>query len=259
MAESAAVPLVCQLDFIRRSSVFVRQRNVFVAEHLVIHPSLPLAEPLLADIRDGRPLERHLSPMKNQRATFKRAHKKGTWIHYRRMMDHLFNKWGFRHFHCGEGSWLVFVHICDVEGVARVIDLVPHNGDWLIEKRLVEIVVRNWAAANITRSFGEGPSSMTEADLFAARKQGLNMTVNVDGTYYLPARGGLMSDGSAYVEGLLAPIAICGRRYEASKKPEVWLDSPHSLVLGLDPDDPRPAWLMAAEQAGFLASRRRKA
>ena len=91
MAESPAVPFVCQLDFARRSSVPVRRRTVQLASHLSSHPSLPLADVLLADVAAGRPLANHLSPMKNQRNIFKRAHRKGTWTDYRRYMDHLFN------------------------------------------------------------------------------------------------------------------------------------------------------------------------
>ncbi len=174
------------------------------------------------------------------------------------MMDHLLNKWGFRHFHCGGGSVLAFVHLHEGTGVARVLDLLPHDGDWYIEKRLVGIAVRNWPDADIALGFGTGPSSMTEADLFAARRQGLNMTVNIAGTYYLPAQGGLMSDGSAYGGLLLAPFYISGQRYVPGKRTERWLDSPHSLVLGLDPEDPRTTWEMAAAQAGMLMARRRR-
>ena len=254
MTESATVPFVCHLDFVRRSSLPARRWTVLIAGHLAGHPSLPLAEPLLADMRDGRSLARHLPPLKNQKHAYKRAHRKGTWRDYRRMMDHLHNKWSFRHFHCGGGSVLAFVHLHGGTGIARVLDLVPHDGDWLLEKRLVETVVRNWPDADIARGFGEGPYSMTEADLFAARKQGLNMTVNVDGTYYLPAGGALMSDGSSYGGRLMASYYISGQRYVPGKPPAAWLDSPHSLVVGLDPEDPRPHWALAAAQAGLIAS-----
>ena len=100
---------------------------------------------------------------------------------------------------------------------------------------------------------------MTEADLFAARRQGLNMTVNVDGTYYLPAAGALMSDGSAYGGRILAPCFLSGQRYEPGKEAAAWLDSPHFLVVGLDPEDPRPHWELAAAQMGMLASGTRSA
>lgn len=254
MTKNPVVPFACHVDFVHRISVPMRRRTVILAEHLIGHPFLPLAEILIADMKAGRHLAIHLSPMKNQRKAFKRAHRKDDWVDYKRMMDHLLNKWGFRHFHCGRGSILVFVHLCEETGIARVLDLISHNGDWLIEKRLVSVAVRNWPDSGITRSFGEGPTSMTEEDLLAARKQGLNMTVNVNGTYYLPARGGLMSDGSGYGGLAFAPFLICCQRYERHKKPSVWLDSPTSLVLGLDPEDPRLPWEVAAGQTGLLAS-----
>ena len=243
-----------QIDYIRRSWVPSRPWSVALAEHLIGHPSLSLAHALVRDMQAGRPLNVHLSPMQRQRSAFKRAHKKDNWVSYKRMMDHLLNKWGFRHFHCDHGAMLVFVYLCEETGTARIIDLVPHDGNWFIEKRLVEIVVRSWPDSGIARDFGRGPSSMTEEDYFAARKQGLNMTVNIDGTYYLPGHGALMSDGSAYGGPAFARIMVVGKRYERSQNSTAWLDSPVSLALGLDPEDARTPWQMAAAQAGMMAS-----
>ncbi len=101
MNQNPVVPLACHLDFARRISVPVRRRTILVAAHLPGHPSLHLADALLADISAGRPLAGHLSPMKNQRRVFKRANRNGKWTDYRPVMDHLLNKWPFRHFHCG--------------------------------------------------------------------------------------------------------------------------------------------------------------
>ena len=249
-------PIAYHLDFARRSTVPVRPRRVLLAEHLQGQELLRFADALIKDMRSGAPLNKHLSPLKNQRSAFKRSHRKQDWLDYKRFMDHLFNKWGFRHFHCGGGSVLVFVHLCERTDVARVLDLVPHNGSWLIEKHLVEIAVRNWPEADIATSFGMGSSKMTEADFLAARKQGLNMTVNVDGIYYLPARGALMSDGSGHGGMLLAPYFVTGRRFEPGKEPPFKLDSPNSLVLGLDPDDLREPGIMAAGQMGLLTAGR---
>lgn len=250
--------LISQYDFQRRASTPGRCWSVLLAEHVEKQPSVALVDRFLADMRAGRPLDSHLSPMKVQRAAFKRAHKKQDWAIYRKFMDHLLNKWGFRHFHCDGGAMLVFVHFCERTGIARVIDLVPHDGNWRIEKRLVEIVVRNWPNAGIAAEFGRGGSRLTEEDLLLARKQGLNMTVNVDGAYYLPAQRALMSDGTSYELGLLAPIMIFGRRFDPMQPTNTWIQSPTSLVLGVDPDDPRSPTLIAAGQAGLLAASGRR-
>ena len=254
MNQNPVVPLACHLDLSRRLFVPVRRRAVLVAAHLPGHPFLHLADALLADISAGRPLAGHLSPMKNQRRAFKRANRNGRWTDYRRFMDHLLNKWQFRHFHCGGGSVLAFVHFCERTAVARLLDLVPHDGSWLVEKRLVGIAVRNWPDGGIARDFGQGSSRMTEEDLFAARRQGLNMEVHVDGTYYLPAQGGLMSDGSGHAGPMLAPYFIMGRRFEPREPPTPWVESPRSLILGVDPDDPRTPHILAAGQMGVLVS-----
>lgn len=254
MPEDPVIPLSCHLDFSHRLSVATRRRTVLVAAHLIGNPVLRHANALLTDIETGQPLARHLSPMKNQRSAFKRAQQSGKWTDYRKFMDHLLNKWHFRHFHCGGGSVLAFMHFCEHTSVARLLDLMPHNGNWHIEKRLVEIAVRNWPDGGIARSFGEGISHLTEEDLFEARKQGLNMEVNVDGTYYLPARGGLMSDGSGHGGPMLAPYLIVGRRFEPGKPSARWVESPCTLTLGVDPDDPREPHVLAAGQAGVLVS-----
>ncbi len=177
----------------------------------------------------------------------------------RRRRLHLLNKWGFRHFHCAGGSRLVFVHLCGLSSKARVLDLLPYDGDFFVEKRLLETAVRNWPDAGVARRCRDGWSRLTEGDLFAARKQGLNMEVNVDGAFYLPQRTGLMSDGTGYLGGLVAPIGFLARRYDPAIMPGDWIESPQMLVVGLDPDDPRPPWEVAAEQAGTLAGQRRTA
>lgn len=256
MNASAASSFACRADLARRSTVPLLRWRVFLADHLG-DEGLAGARDLIAAMETGRDLAGHLSPMKKQRAAFKRAHRKGDWVIYRRVLDHLLNKWGFRHFHCAGGSKLVFAHLCVMSGEARVLDVIPHNGNFFIERHLVEIAVRNWPEAGIARRCWEGPSKMTEADLFAARRQGLNMEVNVDGAFYLPQRTGLMSDGTGHLGGLVAPIMFSARRFDPKAKPGDWIESPLILVVGLDPDDPRPPWEMAGEQAGILAGQRR--
>ena len=239
---------------IRRTSIPACRWHVVVARHLPGHRQFHLADALLADLRLGRSPDRHLSPMKQQKAAFKRAHRRENWTDYRRFMDHLLNKWGFYHFHCAGGSMLVFVHFSPLTGIARVLELVRHDDNWCIERHLVEIAVGNWPDGNIAWRFGHGSSRLTEEDLFKARKQGLNMVVHVDGNYYIPARRALMSDGSGYIPGILAPIAVFALRYQPEGDRAPAITSPHSLVLGLDPDDPRSPWEAAAEHAGMLTN-----
>ena len=171
-------------------------------------------------------------------------------------MDFVLNKWGFFHFHCKQRGLLVFVFFREASDDAYVLDLVPHNGNWSIERHLVEVVVRNWPDAGIVRQCGQGKSNLSEDELRLARVQGLNLPVEVSGVFYLPANGGLMSDGSGFVNlGDLKPIVVTGRRYSNT---DALLRDPRFMNVGLDPDDPRPPWVVAAAEAGALAAARRR-
>jgi hypothetical protein len=195
--------------------------------------------------------------MKSQRAAFKRAHNKGDWSLYRRQMDHLLNKWGIYHFHCNASKALVFVHFADHHPDARIVEIMPHDGNWRIERRLIEVIVNNWPDAGIVIPFGAGVSTMSEGDLLLARKQGLNMPIEVGGIFYLPAAGGIMSDGTGFSNlGPVVPIVYTARKFSGADDPDPFEGHPQIVVVGVDPNDPRPAYEVGAAYAGAMASRR---
>jgi hypothetical protein len=105
---------------------------------------------------------------------------------------------------------LVFVYLCARTSTAYVIDIRGHDRNWRVERHLIGIVADNWPDVGIISEVGRGSSKLSEADLLAARREGLNMSVEVSGRFYLPSTRGLMTDGTGYdsMTGMI-PL-VCG-------------------------------------------------
>jgi len=230
-----------------------------IASHLEGQSMLPLAEPVFATLRDGGDVSLHVSPMAQAKDVFKKATRNGDWSRYARLMDLLLNKWGIFHFHANSNRMLVFSYICLMRRVAFIIDIRQHDKNWKIEQRLIEIIVKNWPTAGIVREIGEGRAPLSETELLDARKRGINMAVGVGGKSYLPASRGLMMDGSAYdsLTGI-SPVVFVAKRVVPALPVDEATRSPHIMMVGVDPDDPRPPWEIAAEQGGRMAAQRRR-
>ena len=201
----------------------------------------------------------HVSPMAQAKDAFRKANKNGDWSRYARLMDLLLNKWGIFHFHADSDRVLVFAYICQRTKSAYIIDLRRHDKDWKAEQHLVGIVVANWPDKEIVREIGEGHSPLTEAELLEARKAGINMAVGVAGKSYLPASRGLMMDGSGYdtLTGI-SPVVFLAKSTNSDRSADEKAKSPHFMMFGTDPDDPRPSWVIVAEQAAMMAKQRHR-
>jgi hypothetical protein len=230
-----------------------------IASHLEGHSMLSLAEPVLASLQEGGDMSVHVSPMARAKDAFKKATRNGDWSRYARLMDLVLNKWGIFHFHADSDSILVFSYICLITRTAFVIDICHHDKNWKIEQRLIDIIVRNWPNDAIVREVGEGRAPLSEAELLEARKLGINMAVGVGGKSYLPASRGLMMDGGGYdsLTGIL-PVVYMAKRVDPAAPANEVVKSPHFMMVGVDPDDPRPPWVIAAEQAGRIAAQRQR-
>ena len=247
--------LIYGRDFARRHPTLNRPMSVQIAKHLIDDPRLSTVIPILTALHNGTDLAPHLSPMKAAKKAFRRATAGGTWSAYVRLIDLVLNKWGIHHFHAAGGSLLVFSHLDHDSAIARIIDLVPHNGDWMLERRLVGIVVDNWPGAGIVEAVGEGRSGLTEADLLETRKGGVNAPVEVAGNFYMPSSRALMTDGSGYDFSDNMPIVCTGKRIKPSESEPI-NGHPQMLMIGVDPEDPTPPWEAAAAEMGRLLAKR---
>lgn len=230
--------------------------EVCLASHLKGQKCIQDAEPLLQALQTGGGLLPHLSPMKSAKTAFKRATSNGDWSRYVRLMDQILNKWGIYHFHLSGGGTLLFVHLCRQTATARVIDSQKHSDGWCLERRLIKIIIEEWPDAEIVRVVGYGLSELSEEDHLVARRRGLNMPVEVNGTFYLPANRALMTDGSGY-DLLDGPIPICifGKMFNEEEIASS-VGSPQMLAIGVEPDSMLPPWVVAAGEAGRLSLRR---
>jgi len=250
--------LIYGRDFARRHPVLNGPMCVQIAKHLINDPRLNTVIPILTALRNGTDLTPHLSPMKAAKRAFRRAAASGTWSAYVRLIDLILNKWGIHHFHASDGGLLVFTHLDRDSAIARVIDLIPHDGDWTLERRLISIVVNNWPGAGIVEAVGEGQSGLTEADLLETRTRGVNVSVEVSGTFYMPSNRALMTDGSGYDFSDNMPIICTGKRIKPSEcKPTS--RHPQMLMVGIDPGNPTSPWEAAAAEMGRLLSKQRAA
>jgi hypothetical protein len=231
--------------------------RVHLAAGLDVHPDFSKAEDILTSLREGGDMSHCVSPMRAAKKAFQEATGSGDWSRYQRMMDLLLNKWGIYHFHTDGSRLLVFVYIANSE--AFVLDILPHDKNWKIERRLVEIVVRNWSNQDIVVAVGTGNSLLSEEVLLTERKRGTNMRVEVDGTFYMPRSYGLMMDGSGYdaLTGI-HPVAVMAKRLGEDEPGEPAVRNPHMMMVGIDPDDPHPPWAIAAEHAAMMAAHRRR-
>lgn len=250
--------LIYERDFARRHPILNGPMSVQIAKHLIDDPRLNSVIPILAALQNGTDLAPHLSPMKAAKRAFRRATAGGTWLAYVRLIDLVLNKWGIHHFHAAGGGLLVFSHLDHDSAVARIIDLIPHDGDWMLERRLVGIVVDNWPEAGIVEAIGEGRSGLTEADLLETRKRGVNAPVEVGGTFYIPLSRALMTDGSGYDFSDNMPIICTGKRIKPSES-EPTSGHPQVLMVGVDPGDPTPPWEAAAAEMGRLLAKQHAA
>jgi hypothetical protein len=68
-----------------------------------------------------------------------------------------------------------------------------------------------------------------------------------------------MMDGSGYdsLTGI-SPLVYMAKRVDPAAPMDEAVRSPHVMMVGVDPDDPRPPWEIAAEQAGRMAVQRRQ-
>jgi hypothetical protein len=250
---------VYRRDMAGRMPSFGIPLTIQLAAHLEGHNLRPMAEPILETLRQGADMSAHLSPMSRVKDAFRKATRSGDWSRYVNLMDLLRNKWGIFHFHADSDRILVFSYICLLTRRAFIIDIRAHDNNWKVEKRLVEIVVENWPHSGIVREIGEGRAPLTEAELFTVRKRGINMAVGVNGKSYLPASHGLMMDGSGYDSfTAITPIVYTAKKIDPTTAEEGTVKSPHIMMFGVDPDDPRPSWLLGAEQAGRLIAQRRR-
>lgn len=249
---------VYRRDFAKRTPMLSGPMTVLVASHLGHQDGFSVAAPLLHALRIGGDLTPHISPMKEAKRQFKKAAQGGDWSRYMAKVDQILNKWGIYHFHLNGGAHLLFVHLCQLTATARVLELASHSAGFAIERRLVQVVVENWPDAGLVRIAGQGSSEMSEDDLLNARKQGVNMPVEVSGTFYLPADRALMSDGSGYelLNGP-TPIFVVGERFGA-KRPAGRVRHPQMYVAGVEPGDPRSPQMIAAAEMGRIAVRRRE-
>jgi hypothetical protein len=256
---SGLTDYVYRRDMAGRVPAFGIPLALCIASHLEGHSMLSLAEPVLASLQEGDDMSLHVSPMARAKEAFKKATRNGDWSRYARLMDLILNKWGIFHFHADSDRILVFSYICLITRTAFVIDICHHDKNWKIEQRLVEIIVKNWPSKGIVREVGEGRAPLSEIELFEARKRGINMAVGVGGKSYLPASRGLMMDGSGYdsLTGIL-PVVYMAKRVDPAAPANEVVKSPHFMMVGVDPDDPRPPWVIAAEQAGRMAAQRQR-
>lgn len=247
-------------DFVGRIPFAIGPLEVRLAAHLEGHPLLTHTEPVLSAFREGRDLAAHVSPMKAVRSAFKKATRNGDWSRYAKMMDLVLNKWGIFHFHVDSSRMLVFAYLCARASTAYVIDIRGHDGNWKVERHLVGIVAENWPGAGIISEIGSGSSKLTEADLLAARTQRVNLSVEVSGRFYLPASRGLMMDGTGYdsMTGIV-PLVVTAKRFDPNSVGDETVTSPHLMMVGVDPGDPRPPYEVAAAHLGTLATQRREA
>ena len=232
--------------------------SVQLAKHLINEPRLNTVIPILASLNKGTDLTPHLSPMKGARAAFRRARAGGTWSAYIRLVDLVLNKWGIHHFHAAGSGLLIFSHLDHASAVARIIDFMPHDGDWKLERRLIAIVVDNWPEAGIVEAVRGGQSRLTEANLLENRKRGVNVPVEVSGTYYMPSSRALMMDGSGYDFSDDMPIVCMGKRIKPNEN-EPTSGNSQMLMVGVDPGDPRSPWEAATAEMGRLSAKRHAA
>lgn len=247
-------------DFVGRIPFAIGPLTVRLAAHLEQDPLLVHAEPILSVLSKGQDFSSHVSPMKAVRAAFKKATRNGDWSRYSRMMDLLLNKWGVFHFHADNSRKLVFVYLCARSSTAYLVDIRGHDGNWKLERHLISIIAENWPDAGILREVARGSSCLTEADLLEARRRGLNMPIEVHGRFYLPSSRGLMMDGSGYDSHTgIVPVVVTAKRFDPTSTDEEAVKSPQVMMVGVDPDDPRPPWIVGAAEAGALAAQRREA
>ena len=129
-----------------------------------------------------------------------------------------------------------------------------------MERRLVGIIAENWPDSGIISAVGKGSSDLTEDHLLEARKRGLNLAVEVAGRFYLPASRGLMMNGTGYDSRAgIVPLVITATTFEPGSKVDRAIESPHTMMVGLDPRDARPPWEAAAAHLGRLSVVRRDA
>jgi hypothetical protein len=233
--------------------------RVRIAKHLINDSRLKTVMPILAALHNGAALDPYLSPMKAAKKAFRRAVGRGTWSDYRRLMDLVLNKWGIHHFHAANGSLLMFCYLDYNLEIAYIIDLIPHDGEWKLEKRLIGIVVENWSEEGIVEAIRDRRQpGLSEADLLEARKRGLNAPVEVEGAFYMPSSRALMTDGSGYDFSnnmAVVPIVCVGKRISLSDR-DPSPGHPQILMVGVDPGDPTPPWLAAAAEMARLAAKR---
>ncbi len=197
--------------------------------------------------------------MKGRKRAYRKACGSGNWSRYKNMMDHILNKWCIYHFHSNGGKELVFVCLPSWSDESFIIDIAPHEKDWGVERRLVEIIVKNWPEVGIAIPLTPGKSTMTEEEHFRARKCGVNMPVEVSGHFYVSS-GGLMSDGSALedVAGR-SPVFVIGAKHDPDANSTTGhLDDSRFMLVGVDKGDPTPPWMAAAGHVGMLARIRRE-
>ena len=69
-----------------------------------------------------------------------------------------------------------------------------------------------------------------------------------------------MLDGSGYdaLTGISPVVVMVAKRIDPTALREETVRSPHFMMFGVEPDDPRPSWLFSAEQTTQMALRRRQ-
>lgn len=158
---------------------------------------------IIKKISDGTDVGPHLSKLIKYGYTLPSGSRN---LNARKDMDMLLNDWGVHHLHLSNviepdgfvkrDGPLLFAIFMQTD--AYLIDVLGHS-DWT-NQHLVEVVVRNWPAANLfLRSNGLLPSKQPMSALVRKRLRGNGYTtmIEVDGAVYAPRTLGITGAGSS--------------------------------------------------------------